>query len=172
MRLKQRKPFKTSLKTLFLNEIFIDIISKRFSLDYSLPLFPLFYRLITMESNEQPSVAVTSEVLSNNYAQQKIEALCTEVEDLKQKNIERDQELKILRANQKNINERLRAQERYSRKDSVLIVNPPFNARTSKNVTYDTLKFFDDFLGVKLTVDSIKACHIMPNTETETKCQR
>ena len=31
MRLKQRKPFKTSLKTLFLAEIFIDIISKRFS---------------------------------------------------------------------------------------------------------------------------------------------
>ena len=61
----------------------------------------------------------------------------------------------------------MRAQERYSRKDSVLIVNPLFNARTSKNVTYDTLKFFDDFLGVKLTVDSIKACHIIPNTETE-----
>ena len=43
----------------------------------------------------------------------------------------------------------------------------PFNARTSKNVIYDTLKFFDVFLGVKLTVDSIKACHIIPNTETE-----
>ena len=104
-----------------------------------------------------PSVAVTSEVVSNNYAQQKIEALCKEVKDLKQKNIDQDQELKILRANQKNINKRLRAQERYSRKDSVLIVNPPFNAHTSKNVTYDTLKFFDDFLGVKLTVDSIRA---------------
>ena len=54
-----------------------------------------------MESNEQPSVAVTSEVVSNNYAQQKIEALCKEVNDLKQKIIEQDQELKILRANQK-----------------------------------------------------------------------
>ena len=53
-----------------------------------------------MESNEQPSVAVTSEVVSNNYAQQKIEALCKEVKDLKQKNIEQDQELKILRAKQ------------------------------------------------------------------------
>ena len=120
-----------------------------------------------MESSEKPSVAVTSEVVSNNYAQQKIESHCKEVKDLKQKSIEQDQELKILRANQKNINERLRAQERYSRKDSVLIMNPPFNARTSKNVTYDTLKFFDDFLGVKLTVDSIKACHIIQNTETE-----
>ena len=38
-----------------------------------------------MESNEQPSVAVTSEVVSKNYAQQKIEALCKEVKDLKQK---------------------------------------------------------------------------------------
>ena len=46
-------------------------------------------------------------------------------------------------------------------------MNPPFNAGTSKNVAYDTLKFFDDFLGVKLTVDSIKACHIIPNTEPE-----
>ena len=34
-------------------------------------------------------------------------------------------------------------------------------------MTYDTLKFFDDFLGVKLSVDSIKACYIIPNTETE-----
>ena len=72
-----------------------------------------------MESNEQPSVAVTPEIVSNIYAQQKIEALCKEVKDLKQKNIEQDQELKILRANEKNINERLRAQERFSRKDSV-----------------------------------------------------
>ena len=130
---------------MFLTEIFIDIISKRFSLDYLLLLFPLFYRLITMESNEQSSVAVTSEVVSNNYAQQKIEALCKEVKDLKQKNIEQDQEIKILRANKKNINERLRAQERYSLKDSVLIVNPPFNARNSENVTYDTLKILTIF---------------------------
>ena len=63
-----------------------------------------------MESNEQPSVAVASEVASNNYAQHKIEALCKEVKDLKQKNIEQFKELKILRVNQKNINERLRAQ--------------------------------------------------------------
>ena len=35
-----------------------------------------------MESNEHPSVPVTSEVVSNNYAQQKIEALCKEVKVL------------------------------------------------------------------------------------------
>ena len=46
-----------------------------------------------MESNEQPSVPVTSEVVRNNNAQQKIEALCKEVKDLKRKNIEHDQEL-------------------------------------------------------------------------------
>ena len=55
-----------------------------------------------MVSNEQPSVPVTSEIVSNNYAQQKNEALCKEVKDLKQKNIEQDQELLILRANKKH----------------------------------------------------------------------
>ena len=55
-----------------------------------------------MDSNEHPSVTVTSEVVSNNYAQQKIEALCKEVKDFKQKNIEQDQELQTLRANQKH----------------------------------------------------------------------
>ena len=63
--------------------------------------FTFAHHLITMESNEHPSVPVTSEVVSNNYAQQKTEALCKEVKDLKQKNIEQDQELQIFRAKQK-----------------------------------------------------------------------
>ena len=117
-----------------------------------------------MECNEQPSVAVTSEVVSNNYAQQKSTHFVRRLKILNKKILSKIRNYKFF-GQIKNFNERLRAQERYSRKDSVLIVNPPFNERTSKNVTYDTLKFFDNFLGVKLTVDSIKACHVMPDTE-------
>ena len=49
----------------------------------------------------------------------------------------------------------------------MLIVNPPFDARQVCNVTHETLKFFEKFFGVKITEDSIKACHIIPNSGNE-----
>ena len=49
----------------------------------------------------------------------------------------------------------------------LLIVNPPFDARQVCKVTHETLKFFEKFLGVEITEDSIKACHIIPNSGNE-----
>ena len=83
------------------------------------------------------------------------------------KNNLQDKEIRELKAKQKNIHDRLRAQERYTRKDSLLIVNPPSDARQVCNVTHETLKFFEKFLGVGITEDSIKACHIIPNSGNE-----
>ena len=56
------------------------------------------------------------------------------------------QEIAKLRENRKSINDLLRSQERFSRKDCELNSNPPFDARNSVDVTQDTLKFFQTLL--------------------------
>ena len=96
-----------------------------------------------------------------------VSVLKKEIELLKAKNNIQDEEITELKAKQKNINDRLRTQKRYTRKDSLLIVNPPFEARQIFNVTHETLKFFEKFLVVEITEDSIKACHIIPNSGKE-----
>ena len=56
-----------------------------------------------------------------------------------------------------DMNERLRAQERYTSKDCLNICNPPFDPRDSKNVLKNTLRFFSDFLNINLTENKIKS---------------
>ena len=70
----------------------------------------------------------------------------------------------ISKKKQVEINDRLRAQERYTSKDCVIICNPPFDSRDSRNVLRNTLKFFENFLNIKLDENRIKACHILPGT--------
>ena len=60
--------------------------------------------------------------------------------------------------------DRIRAQEQYSRKDTSDICNPPFDAQRSENVLLDTLWLFEKYLGIRLHETRIKACHILPGT--------
>ena len=113
-----------------------------------------------MESTTAEDVA-NGIVSKNNRQTSQIQELQKEVSKLRKTIVEQDQKIEMLTKNQKNMNDRLRAQERYSRKDSVLIVNPPFNSRSVQDVTLETLKFFDKFLGVYLERPSIKACHML-----------
>ena len=101
------------------------------------------------------------------YSRHRSKCIEKEIELLKAKNNIQDEKIRELKTKQKNINDRLRAQERYTRKDSLLIVNPPFDVRQVFNVMHETLKFFEKFLGVEITEDSIKACHIIPNSGNE-----
>ena len=80
------------------------------------------------------SVSKTSDI--------KVSELQKEIDGLKM--ISGAQQLRIqeLEKNQRDMQERLRAQERYSRKDSVIILNPPYDARNVRDVTMETLKFF------------------------------
>ena len=64
----------------------------------------------------------------------------------------------------KNLNDQLRAQERYTRKDSIIIVNPPFDARKFNDVTAEALKFFQNFLKMHIPFENINACHVLHNT--------
>ena len=99
---------------------------------------------------------------------EKVSELTKEVCFLRSKTEQQEQEIAKLRENQKNMNDRLRCQERYSRKDCVLISNPPFEARNSADVTRDTLKFFQIFLGMKIDYIRIKACHLLPGNNAKT----
>ena len=60
-------------------------------------------------------------------------------------------------------NERLREQERYSSKDSVIIKNPPFDARDLTNLFVKIQKFFKEFLKVDVYESELKSYHILPS---------
>ena len=64
------------------------------------------------------------------------------------------------------MNDRLRAEERYTRKDSIIFVNTPFDARKCNDVITEALKLFQSFFFLKIHVpfENIKACHILRNT--------
>ena len=93
----------------------------------------------TSSSTSKP---IASEVVVSSIQDTEVSVLKKEIELLKAKNNLPDEGIRELKAKKKNINDRLRAQERYTRKDSLLIVNPPFDARQVCNVTHETLKFF------------------------------
>ena len=60
------------------------------------------------------------------------------------------------------INERLREQERYSSKDSLVIKNPPFNSRDSENLFVNLKTFFHEYLKLDLKKENLKAFHVLP----------
>ena len=120
-----------------------------------------------MEATSSTSTPIAPEVVVSTIQDTEVSVLKKEIELLKAENNIQDEEIRELKAKQKNINDRLRAQERDTRKDSLLIVNPPFDARQVCNVLHETLKFFEKFLWFEITEDSIKACHIIPNSGNE-----
>ena len=115
-----------------------------------------------MECSGTSLSAGFANVVSN--AEEEVRSLSNEVGDLKIRVGQQEKITANLKNQQQNINNRLRAQERYSRKDSLLIVNPPFDANRVQNVTSETLKFFQNYLGVKFQYVAIKACHVVPST--------
>ena len=76
-----------------------------------------------MESTNTEAVA-NGIVSKNNSQTSQIQELQTEVSKLRKTIVKQDQKIEMLTKNQKHLNDRLREQERYLRKDSVLIVNP------------------------------------------------
>ena len=86
------------------------------------------------------------------------------VSGLVEKNQVQDAKIRTLEKRQFDINERLRAQERYSRKDSIIICNPPFDSNDNRHVLENTLWFFDAYLNIRIGEERIVACHILPGT--------
>ena len=113
-------------------------------------------------------ISTTEEAVSSinpnpNSNETEVNVLRREIAFLKHRTAVQDNEIQLLKEQQKNMNDRLRAQERYTRKDSVMIFNPPFDANRCQNVTIETLKFFKKFLNVDLHINRIKACHVVPS---------
>ena len=117
---------------------------------------------VQIECSGTSRSAGSANVVSN--AEEEVRSLSNEVRDLKIRVGQQEKIIANLKNQQQNINNRLRAQERYSRKDSLLIVNPPFDANRVQNVTSETIKLFQNYLGVKIQYDAIKACHVVPST--------
>ena len=74
----------------------------------------------------------------------KVGELQKEIDGLKM--ISGSQQLRIQKL-ERDIQERLRAQKVYTRKDSIIILNPPYDTRNVRDVTIETLKFFESFFG-------------------------
>ena len=73
-----------------------------------------------------------------------------------------NQKIEQLESKQKEMNERLRAQERYTTNDCVVVWNPPFDPSDGRYALGNSLK--SDHLGVDHNEDRIKECHILPGT--------
>ena len=63
----------------------------------------------------------------------------------------------------KELDQRLREQERYSSKDSIIINNPPYNPRDNEKLISNTINFFKTCLDIELQCASFKACHLLPS---------
>ena len=73
--------------------------------------------------------------IASTIENDKVKDLTKEVWSLCKTVVDQQKQSDALKDKQGNINECLRAQERCTRKDSVLIINPPFGFRTAKGVT-------------------------------------
>ena len=90
----------------------------------------------------------SSGLVSKNYTEDEVNTIVSELEKVKKFSQKQSEEIDNLKKVTKNLNDRLRAQERYTRKDSIIIVNPPFDARKVNDVTAETLKFFSKFFEI------------------------
>ena len=63
---------------------------------------------------------------------------------------------------------RVREQERYTSKDSIIIDNPPFDPNVDNDALLELIVFFiKKFLRYKLEPSKIEACHILPGRAKE-----
>ena len=116
------------------------------------------------ESVDHGSGVREPEMGNQRNLEKEVRELRNEVSLLNKKNEAYERELSEIKETQGNMQERLRAQERYSRKDSVFVKNPPFDARNVPDVTFETIRFFKSYLETNIHYDRIKACHIIPNS--------
>ena len=94
-----------------------------------------------MSEMEQTTSGSVSKQQQPQPIDDKVQELSAEINNLREIVHDQKDEIERLKSNQENLNKRLRAQERYTRKDSILVVNPPFDARVVNDVTRETLNF-------------------------------
>ena len=99
----------------------------------------------------------SSGLVSKNYTEDEVYTIVSELKKLKNFLKMQSEEIDNLKKVTINLNDRLRAEERHKRNDSIIIVNPPFDARKVNNVTAEALKFFQNFLKFHIPFENIKA---------------
>ena len=98
--------------------------------------------------------------MSKNTGDKKVSNMETELLFLREKVEKLECEITGLKLKQLNIDTRLRAQERYTSEDSVLLWNLPLDARAVDDVTDAIIDFFRKSLKVNISRGGIKACHM------------
>ena len=87
----------------------------------------------------------SSGLVSKKYTEDEVNTIVSGLEKVKNCSQKQSEEIDHLKEVTKNLNDRLRNQERYTRKDSIIIVKPPLDARKCNDVTAEALKFFLKF---------------------------
>ena len=89
-----------------------------------------------------------------------VSKIITEVEESKSEILSKYGELKDF---VDELDIRVRQQERYTSKDSIIVDNPPFDPRDERRFLSNVIHFLDKYLKVKISGSSLKAFHILPN---------
>ena len=117
--------------------------------------------MMETDSGTQLQVSATQEVsVSKITGDQKLNDMETELLFLREKVDKQEYEVTGLKLKQSNIDTRLRAEERFTSKDSVLVWNPPFNASAVDDVMFAIIDFFRTSLKIISSRGGIKACHM------------
>ena len=113
-------------------------------------LFLTFYSVSTVDKNNSKMEANTNaeqlkemQLRENNSLQEEINKLQEQLDEIKGKKSCYKTRIEKVETERKILNDRIRSQEQYSRKDTFDFCNPPFDALRSNNVLLDTLWFFE-----------------------------
>ena len=86
----------------------------------------------------------SSGLVSKKFTEDEVNTIVSELEKVENFSQKQSEEIDNLKKVTKNFNDRLRAKERYTRRDSI-IVKPTFDARKCNDVTAEALKFIQSF---------------------------
>ena len=87
----------------------------------------------------------SSGLVSKKYTEDAVNTIVSKLEKVINFSQKQSEEINKFKKTTEDLHEWLRAQECYTRKDSIIIVKPPFDARKCNNVTAEALNFFCKF---------------------------
>ena len=114
----------------------------------------------------------SSGLVSKTYTGDEVNTIDSELKKVKNFSRKQSEEIDNLKKVTKKLNDRLRTQERYTRKDSIIVVSPPFDARKCNDVTAEAPKFFQNFLKIHIPFENKMPAIYCPTLETRCNCRR
>ena len=145
-------PFQKKLISIYtVNHTFSDFITTLFP-DYFVRMDAKLLQLVETIQDESTKQVVSTIISELKKTQSEVSVLFKNIKDF-------CSELEM----------RVREQERYTSKDSIIIDNPPFVPNVDDDALLELIVFFfiKKFLRYELEPSKIKACHILPGRAEE-----